>query len=205
MFNRKTRGSMATKLYGLVLAGGQSSRMGTDKGLIAYHGRPHREYLYDMLLELCEDVYMSIQAEQRKDIISSYKTIADRDKYSGPFNGLQSAHESFPEVAWLVVATDLPLLGKKDLQQLIAARDPEKMATAFASRESEQPEPLCAIWEPQALKKVQDYIESEGDSSPRRFLTASNIKMVFPAEDTVLINANSREEYEEVLKKIKNG
>ncbi|MFT5737968.1 MAG: molybdopterin-guanine dinucleotide biosynthesis protein A, partial [Maribacter sp.] len=33
------------KIYGLVLAGGKSTRMGVDKGLITYHGLPQRDYL----------------------------------------------------------------------------------------------------------------------------------------------------------------
>lgn len=194
---------MEAKLYGLVLAGGQSTRMGKDKGMIAYQGRPHREFLYDLLSELCEDVFISIRPEQRKDIPSNYKTIADRDEFSGPLNGLHSAHLTFPDVAWLVLATDLPLVGKKDLQQLVAARDAERAATAFATREKELPEPLCAIWEPSALRDLFKSTEGEKENSPRNFLINSKVKIVFPADDSVLINANDREEYLQALKKFK--
>ena len=37
-------------MNGLVLSGGQSSRMGTDKALIDYHGIPQYAYVYDLLL-----------------------------------------------------------------------------------------------------------------------------------------------------------
>ncbi len=37
-----------TDIYGLVLAGGLSTRMGTDKRLLAYNGKPHGEFLFDL-------------------------------------------------------------------------------------------------------------------------------------------------------------
>lgn len=44
---------------GLVLAGGRSLRMGRDKGAIAWHGKPQREYAADMLKNLCGEVFIS--------------------------------------------------------------------------------------------------------------------------------------------------
>ncbi|NNE77041.1 MAG: NTP transferase domain-containing protein, partial [Pricia sp.] len=49
------------KIYGLVLAGGKSSRMGKDKGLIPYHGMPQREYLYHLLGRVCDKTFLSIR------------------------------------------------------------------------------------------------------------------------------------------------
>ena len=95
------------KIYGLVLAGGQSTRMGKDKGLIPYHGLPQREYLYHLLSRVCDKTFLSIRPDQ-KDEIDDMEVIIDKDEYKGPYNGLLSAHKEYPEVAWLVVACDLP-------------------------------------------------------------------------------------------------
>ncbi|MFC4097985.1 NTP transferase domain-containing protein [Euzebyella saccharophila] len=190
------------KLYGLVLAGGKSTRMGKDKGLIHYHGMPQREYVYHLLDRVCEETFMSVRPEQSKEIASDFQLIEDTDEYKGPFNGLLSAHKKYPEAAWLVLACDLPLIDLKSLQELIAARDPNVFATSFAHEENPLPEPICAIWEPVALEKAKQYLDEGNGSCPRKFLINSEVKLVFPQDSNVLMNANSEEEYKEAIVKL---
>jgi molybdopterin-guanine dinucleotide biosynthesis protein A len=192
----------STKIYGLVLGGGKSTRMGTDKGLIAYHGMAQREYLYQLLQTVCDNTYISIRGEQAQEFTPDHQLIIDENQYKGPYNGLLSAHNFKPEVAWLVLACDLPLIDGKVLEQLIDMRDPDKMATAFATRESGLPEPLCAIWEPLGLKKSQDYLENGPGTCPRKFLINEDVKLVFPENEEVLWNANFKEDYEKVMLKL---
>lgn len=187
------------KIYGLVLAGGKSTRMGKDKGMIPYHGMPQREYLYHLLSRVCTETFMSIRSDQKEESLESMETIVDDDTYKGPYNGLISAHTKFPDVAWLVLACDLPLIDLASLQELIAARDPNVLATAFAQKEDPLPEPLCAIWEPKALEKSVDYLKSGNGTCPRKFLINNETKIVFPSNSNVLLNANSEEEYKEAI------
>ena len=190
------------KLYGLVLSGGKSTRMGEDKGLIKYHNLPQREHLYHLLSEVCNQTFLSIRKDQESDISNSFKTILDQDEFRGPYNGLLSAHKAYPEAAWLVLACDLPLMDKKALEELIAARNSDKIASAFADAEDPLPEPLCAIWEPEALKQSVEYLKAGNGSCPRKFLINADVNLVFPKQKEVLLNANSRAEYEEALLKI---
>ncbi|MCL5244608.1 NTP transferase domain-containing protein [Cellulophaga sp. 20_2_10] len=192
-----------TELYGLVLAGGKSTRMGTDKGAITYHNIPQRDYLYNLLGEVCNSTFYSIREDQKKEFSKEVNVIVDENKFRGPYNGLLSAYNHNPNVAWLVVACDLPLLDKAALQQLIAERDNTKLATAFATSDSELPEPLCAIWEPEALQQSLAYLNAGNGSCPRKFLINSDVKLVYPEQDKVLLNANSVKEYEEAIQKIK--
>ncbi|MFS4448904.1 molybdenum cofactor guanylyltransferase [Maribacter sp. 2307UL18-2] len=190
------------KLYGLVLSGGKSTRMGMDKGLIEYHGVPQREHLYQLLTQVCEETFMSIRTEQEAEIPSEYQTIVDLDEYRGPYNGLLSAHKKHPEAAWLVLACDLPLMDVEALRELISERDHNKQATAFALRENPLPEPLCAIWEPHAFQDSLVYLESGVGTCPRKFLINHDTKLVFPKNANVLLNANSEAEYKEALDKL---
>lgn len=193
------------KLYGLVLSGGRSTRMGQDKSVIQYHDRPQREHIYNLLSQVCNKTFLSIRKEQESEISEGICTVIDMDKYKGPFNGLLSAHYTYPKVAWLVLACDLPLIDLKAINQLIAARDSKKDATAFATRKSGLPEPLAAIWEPRGLANSIDYLGQATSSCPRKFLINSDIKLVFPKDDIVLMNANSEEDYREVLSKLESS
>ena len=190
------------KIYGLVLSGGKSTRMGTDKGLIEYHGVPQREHLYHLLSKACERTFISLRREQEATTPFGFATIADEDMFRGPFNGMLSAHSRHPEVAWLVLACDLPLMDLAGLEQLILERDPEKFATSFANQDDPLPEPMCAIWEPKALQNAITYLEAGNGTCPRKFLINNDTKLVFPENKSVITNANSKEDYEDVLEKL---
>jgi molybdopterin-guanine dinucleotide biosynthesis protein A len=194
--------TLADKIYGLVLSGGKSTRMGTDKGLIAYHGIPQRDHLYQLLENSCDKTFMSIRKEQEAEISSTFNTIVDEDVFKGPFNGILSAHKKYPDVAWLVLACDLPLIDEKSLRELIETRKGSADATAFAQKENPLPEPLCAIWEPKALKAAVTYLEQGNGSCPRKFLINNNTHLVFPKNAQVLMNANSEVEYKEAMTKL---
>ncbi|MBL7473028.1 molybdenum cofactor guanylyltransferase [Robertkochia sediminum] len=189
------------KLYGLVLAGGKSARMGHDKGSIDYHGMPQRTYMYKLLEELCESVYMSVRKDQDTDELSAFKCITDRDRYDGPFNGILSAHLEHPEVAWLVVACDMPLLNKQALSELITARCPEKDATSYTLKHRNVPEPLCAIWEPSGLERAIKWLEEGRVRGPQKFLLDAHTAMLEPENDRILINVNAPDEYRAILSK----
>lgn len=198
----KTPTTNPSKLFGLVLSGGASSRMGKDKGLVNYHGVPQREYLYQLLKEVCDDVFLSIQEKQLDETPEGFKTIVDKDVHKGPFNGILSAHEAHKDVAWLVLACDLPFIDLEALQQLIQKRNPEKCATSFANSVTGEPEPLVCIWEANGLDKALEFLTNTNNRSPKKFLMDADIELVYPKDAQVLFNANSPADYNFVKKKL---
>ena len=194
--------SKPPKLYGLILSGGQSNRMGNDKGLLTYHGKPQREYLFELAGAFCDAVYFSARQDQLHSFPTDAPVITDQNRYRGPFNGILSAHSAHPGVAWLVLACDLPLLDKTGLYELVSHRNLNKMATAFSAKGSGLPEPLIAIWEPQALVGAKEYLKTVQSSCPRKFLINSDIQLVEPSQEDFLFNANSVEEYQLAKEKL---
>lgn len=178
-------------LNGLILCGGRSLRMQQDKSQLDYHGLPQWQYLYNLLQPLVSAVYLSCRVEQQLD--TTLPVIRDSVEGAGPSTGIMSAHKAFPEVAWLVLACDLPLLSTKSLQLLIAERDVEKDATAFISSFKQSPEPLMAIWEPAGLLQL-------GNMCPRKTLMQADIKLIENPFATEQFNANTPEEREEAKK-----
>ena len=61
--------SPATKapLYGLVLAGGRSTRMQRDKAALAYHGRTQLEWAMDLITPFVERAFVSVRPDQQSD------------------------------------------------------------------------------------------------------------------------------------------
>jgi molybdopterin-guanine dinucleotide biosynthesis protein A len=185
-----TSAGKQTKLNGLVLAGGKSSRMGEDKSKISWHGKEQRYFMADMLKDFCNEVFISCRPDQKNEIQRFYNAIADEYPGGGPLGAIASAFQKQPAVAWLIVACDQPLLNIETLSELIANRDTSKVATAFKSPFDGLPEPLVAIWEPAAFTLVMTALSS-GKQCPRKVLLQSEIHMIDPKQPLTLLNANT--------------
>lgn len=184
-------------IYGLVLAGGESRRMGQDKGLLNYHGKPQREYMADLLREACEKTFISVRTEQL--IETDYPILSDTFLNLGPYGAILSAFRQYPNVAWLVVACDLPLLDAASLQQLIQNRNVSKTATAFQSATEAFPEPLITIWEPKSYPVLLQFL-GQGFSCPRKVLINNDIELLQAEYPAALTNVNEPAEMEEIMK-----
>ena len=187
-------------LNGLVLAGGKSQRMGTDKGLINYHGKAQREYMADILTSLCDQTYLSFRQGQL-DAPSTYPIIEDRFLGLGPFGAIASAFLQAPNHAWLVVACDLPLLDESTLKHLVDNRNPSSIATAFNSPVNEFPEPLIAIWEPKSYPVLMQFL-TQGYSCPRKVLINSEVHLLDAPDGNKLMNVNHPEDLQTAKKMI---
>lgn len=185
-------------LYGLVLAGGKSQRMGTDKGAIEYHGKAQREYEADLLKPLTYRTFISCRKNQDELIETAYEKVYDTFTDLGPYGGLLSAFRAHPQSAWLTLSCDLPYLDKSSLDLLIRERDASKLATCFLNPDTKQPEPLLTIWEPRAYSVLLEYL-GQGCSSPKKVLSQSDVKTIETSDTSFLRNANNSEDSKEAL------
>jgi molybdenum cofactor guanylyltransferase len=186
----------APALFGLVLAGGASTRMRTDKAALEYHGRPQVRWAFELLAKHCAATFVSVRPDQREDPArAGLPQIVDRQPGIGPIAGIASALLEHPKAAWLVLACDLPFLTDGTLQHLVAHREPRKIATAYRSTHDGLPEPLCAIWEPAARDPVWSYIAS-GKQCPRKFLIGSDVALLDLPERQALDNVNTAAEFD---------
>lgn len=192
----------APPLRTLLLAGGHSLRMGRDKAFLDYHGQPHWRRLAAMLRNLSLPVSISCRAEQAPNFDDGeWPLIPDSFLDLGPYGALLSAFRADPDSAWLVLACDLPFMNENTLAQLIAARDPLQMATAYISPQDGLPEPLIAIWEPAAYMHLLQLL-GLGYSCPRKALLNAPVKLIAAQAPEALSNINDPEAYAGALRKI---
>lgn len=184
-------------INGLVLSGGQSTRMGKDKGEIHYYNTSQRKYLYYILSHHCQSTFISCNEEQSKHIIDT-PIIKDVYENIGPLGGILSAFQINSNTAWLVVACDLPFVNDETIVYLINHRNPSKMATVFWDIENKFPEPMITIWEPCAYSVLLQLVK-QGYHSPRKALINADVEILNAPDPLVLKNVNTTEEYEEVL------
>jgi molybdopterin-guanine dinucleotide biosynthesis protein A len=114
-------------IHSLLLAGGLSSRMGTDKALLLIEGKPLLYLLVEQLRALTEHVIISVGSSEREAL---YRGILgnlgdpvsfalDRYPGCGPLSGLHAGLSTVTEGYVFVMACDMPHLSEELLAQLM--------------------------------------------------------------------------------------
>ena len=181
-------------LKALVLLGGKSIRMGEEKGLIQYHEKTQAEHLVSLLEEIGLEVFLSVREEQKENYAFLNRPfIADQIQGAGPLGGIASAMRSVPQIAFLVVACDLPNLQKEQLEFLLKNRNAKAFASCYESPLDGGPEPLCSIYEPKSFSALMK-VWVNGKSCPRKMLFNRTVEILPIKDSNFLVNANTPEE-----------
>lgn len=192
-------------IYGLVLAGGRSLRMKRDKSLLHYHGKSQVAHCFELLSQYCDEVYLSNREDQSSlKEHNKFPQIHDKFYGIGPLGGILSAMTQKPQAAWLVLACDLPFIDHFMLKNLLACRAVKKYATAYVSMPHPgEPEPLCAIYEPKIIPKLQENMR-QGIYCPKKILMHLNIAKLEQLNSNSLENVNSQSDFKNALQLLNN-
>ena len=141
---------------GFLLAGGQSSRMGSDKALLTLGGRSLVERGLQTLGTVCAEVAI-LSSNPELELFG--RLIPDALPGCGPLGGIVAALES-SEFAWnLVLAVDVPFLPVAALKMLLfAAATSQSMAVI--PEVGGQPQPLCALYAKAAAPVLRKELEA---------------------------------------------
>lgn len=189
-------------LFGLVLTGGKSSRMNSDKALLEYNGKPHALYLRELLLKFCDEVYLSAKDKQWENTpLSTVPTIVDSHDISSPSAGILSAFEKHPEGNWLIVACDLAFVNEQTIKDLLNHYDKDKFAVAYKNRDKDFFEPLCTLYTPKAKEVFIQALEND-IKCPVKIIKNQDIIGLTQSKTINLANINTPSEYKGALNEI---
>jgi molybdopterin-guanine dinucleotide biosynthesis protein A len=178
-------------VFGLVLAGGKSRRMGRDKALLDHNGQSQLAYVAGVMAACVEKVFVSTRPDQIDDEErAQFEQIVDRYEDLGPVAGILSALEERPEVDWLVAACDLPNINEQTIRFLLEHRVGEQPFTAFVSSYDGLPEPLCAIYHMGCEAIVRQFVD-DGVNCPRKILIRSETRLLEQPHPEALDNVNT--------------
>ena len=140
-------------LTALILAGGESRRMGQDKSQISYHGQTQEVHLASMCQTKGLPTYIS-KRDTEEDMIEGFPVLKDTFIGMGPYGAILSAFQKQRNSALLVVACDMPHIHEDTLDLLIQERSRSKFMTALKARSKSFGEPLAAIYEPRMYPRM---------------------------------------------------
>lgn len=179
-------------LRGLVLAGGRSRRLGRDKAALAIGGASLLERTVALLGRVVPDVRVAVRPDQLADPLRRrFALLTDAFEGVGPAAGVLAAQGFDPAAAWLVLACDMPGVDASALNALVAARNPDRGATAFRAAADGLPEPLCAIYEPATLAHFRRQVEAGGHSGLRELLAGTNPVLLDAPGPEALVSVNT--------------
>ena len=184
---------MESSFAGLVLIGGESKRMGRDKGKLVYRGISQRLYEYALLESICTQAFFSCNEIQQEEL-EGFPCIVDQSPGEGPLGGILSAFEAYPHTSFLVLACDLPNITLENLQNLVAAREPSQYATLMQHPQTGQTEPLIGIWEAKCYGPLTSYW-NKGGRKVMDFLSSVETVSLMAEDPSILQNVNTYQEY----------
>ncbi len=185
------------KCGAVILAGGQSRRMGKNKAELKMDERSFLDILVNEL-ECFDELMVSVDMIVRHPEIK-YPMVEDLYHDCGPISGVYSALRKSVSDALLVVPCDVPLFSRTLAMDMIACLDAETDAV-IAVTEDGREHPLCGVYRKNCLNKLGECLKS-GLYRMRDVLLKLHVKTYMTEGKSWRIqNVNTPEEYERLIR-----
>ena len=139
----------------IVLAGGQSRRMGRDKALIEFQGRPIIAHVVDTLRALSDDI---VVVSNRPELYGPFgaRVVPDYEPPCGPLGGIAAGLQAVQHPLAVVVACDMPFLNVALLSWLTNLADEHD---AVVPQTGDEFEPLHAVYRRECYSPIVRRLE----------------------------------------------
>ncbi|HUS93942.1 MAG TPA: molybdenum cofactor guanylyltransferase [Patescibacteria group bacterium] len=154
--NQSTKKEGQPDLTVTIMAGGKSSRMGTDKSFVPFRGRPLIEHVLEKVNKLGNETIIITNNPAGYDYLG-LPIFGDLYANLGPLGGLHSAlhHAANPYI--LLVACDMPWLSRPLLTYLVSLRT---TGDVVVPRWDKYPEPMHAVYRKSCLDSVESNLRT---------------------------------------------
>jgi molybdopterin-guanine dinucleotide biosynthesis protein A len=188
------------EVTGLLMAGGKSRRIGTDKGLLLYQGKTLFERAVQTLAQCCNPILISASAANYDYF--GYRRVTDYINGAGPIGGLMAGLTASRSEKILVMTIDMPNLTADFLKHLIEeSGDAPAAAPVLPNGKAE---PLCAVYQKSAIPVVEKMI-TNGDYKVQNLLEYLHFKPLHvyqtwkPYHPDLFLNINTLQDYQKLL------
>ena len=181
---------------GFVLAGGKSRRMGRDKALLPYRGRPlvaHVAGTVEEALGAASPVAILGDPQNYRGL--GYAIYADLFPDCGPLGGVVTALDRSATDWNLIVACDMPKVSPASLRALLDRAAQSTALSVAAQGPTGEPEPLCAVYHRRCLPVLSRALRDKRFRMRDLFAELPHELLAFPADS--LANVNTPEEWME--------
>ncbi len=187
---------MNTSITGAILAGGKSSRMGTDKGLLLINEKNMVERIAELLKPFVSELII-ISNGHNYDYLG-YKIYHDLIKDCGPMGGMYTALAKSKTEKNFIISCDMPFVSPEIIESIIKNSDNCQVAIPL---HAEGVEPLCGVYDKSCISKFEELLENK-KWKLKDALKHFALKQI-PMKETIFVshcftNINTPAEYEKV-------
>lgn len=162
-----------TPIFGCILIGGKSTRMGSPKHLVRTNGTTWLAATIKVLSQACSRIAISGDGAIPPEV-AGYAQLPDVPDVRGPLAGMLAAMRWAPRASWLITACDLPFLCSDALQWLLARRRPGVWAALPRLAGSPGVEPLLAYYDFRA-RPLLEQLATTGNFCPADITAHPNV------------------------------
>lgn len=155
---RSSIGAPRDQVAALVLCGGQSRRMGSDKSQLQVGGQTLLGRTASLMERVAGTVWLACGSEERHADLG-YRLVLDKRPGGGPLEGLRAGLEELDREWLLAVACDMPALEEGHFTPLFDAAH-EADVDLVHYRDEDGNEPLCALYRRTVLPAVRSNLEN---------------------------------------------
>jgi len=159
-------------VHGFVLAGGKSSRMGTDKALLKIGGRPMVEIAVEKLREFCAEVSI---VGNRDDLGNFAPVVREERVDCGPAAGIEAGLKASKQEWAMFVPVDVPLVPGEFLRLWVEEALRVRMSVSYLGAMGKQPA-FCLLERARqkTFSRLLDEVEQSWTLEQRLNFSASN-------------------------------
>ena len=175
MPSAKLPGLKNPHLTGVVLAGGKSKRMGHDKALLEFRGRPLVMHAVNLLQQFCSQVVIS---SNRKDyFFTGCEIWPDDVNVHAAMAGIYSCLKRSMHPWIMVLSCDMPLIDPRVFDLLISLAELHHDDVVVPVHDKDCIEPLCGMYNQRAIPLLEENIRTH-HFSLQHFIRNSKCRLV---------------------------
>ena len=151
-----SNGTTQRPLTGIILAGGESSRMGSDKGWMTFRGKPLVWHALDLLVPICDDILVSANDARYETL--GFPVVKDEVTGAGPLGGLCASLKRSSSHGNLVVPCDTPFLTRELIDYLLSTVRGQQ--AVIPVHPDGRAEPLCGYYSKEILPLMEKNLQA---------------------------------------------
>jgi molybdenum cofactor guanylyltransferase len=192
------------KAGAIILSGGQSSRMGSNKALLKFHEKTNIERIRDSLKHVFDDIILVTNDPETYQFLN-IRTVLDKYPGSGPLAGVHAGLEASDYEENFVVACDMPFVSAELASSLVKAlKHHDAVVPVMDGRQH----PLFAAYQKRVSREARGCIE-KGKLRMKHLLEQLNVRYLEEEDlqlygesglERIFFNMNRPEEYEAAKK-----
>lgn len=189
---------MENKITAIVLAGGKSERMGTDKGLLVLNGRTFIKHICDALKPIVGNTILIISDNKEYDALG-FTRVEDIISNKGPVGGLYSALNASKTKVNLVLSVDVPMVSSELLAWLLKNHDETDMVTQTII--GDKTSPLIAVYDRSMRTVLGEHMAGKQLKLRHVIDDVKHKTIVVPEKwNNQVQNINTPDEYQKLIK-----